>query len=161
LPPAASVSIVNHMVNYQPSPLDAIFGALAHPVRRAMLERLSRDGATAGELAEPFDLTLPAVSRHLGVLESAGLIRRRVDGRIHRFGLAAPALRGAMAWLEEHRRFWEPRLDALARYLEGTSSTGEEQWKPRKSARTSRSGSNAGSRRRRSGSSKRGHGPKR
>jgi DNA-binding transcriptional ArsR family regulator len=149
------------MVKYSEDELDSVFSALSHPTRRAILGRLSRNGATVGELAEPFDLSPPAISRHLRVLESAGLLQRRVDGRIHRIGLAPGPLQEAAQWLEEHRRFWEPRLDALVRYVEETTKEEEATWKPRKSARTSRSGSSGRSPRRPTRSSRHGHGPKR
>jgi DNA-binding transcriptional ArsR family regulator len=71
------------------------------------------------ELAEPFAISLPAVSRHLRVLEGAGLIRRSIDGRIHRCSLAAQPLRDALEWLDRYRPFWEQTLDALSRYVEG------------------------------------------
>lgn len=100
------------------SRLDAVFAALADPTRRAILERLAGSGATVTQLAEPFDMSLPAVSKHLRVLERAGLLKRRVAGRTHRIGLATEPLNEATRWLEEHRRFWEPRLDRLAAYLE-------------------------------------------
>jgi DNA-binding transcriptional ArsR family regulator len=144
------------MVNYSEDALDAAFAALSHPVRRAILKRLARGGATAGELAEPFRLSLPAISRHLRVLETAGMLRRRVDGRIHRIGIEPGPLREAALWLEEHRRFWEPRLDALVKYLEGTPREEDAAWKHRKPAPTSRSGSSARSPRRPSGSSRHG-----
>src|SRR5580765_5784474 len=104
------------MVNEQTATLDAAFAALAHPVRRAMLERLAHKGATAGELARPFAMSLPAVSRHLRVLEEAGLLERRVVGRVHRLAIVPGPLRTVEQWLSEHREFWEQRLDALARY---------------------------------------------
>ncbi|HTO91851.1 MAG TPA: metalloregulator ArsR/SmtB family transcription factor [Candidatus Sulfotelmatobacter sp.] len=144
------------MVNYLEAELDAIFGALAHPIRRAMLSRLSHGGATVGELAAPFQLSAPAISRHLRVLESAGLLERRIDGRIHRIGLSPAPLREAMAWLEEHRRFWEPRLDRLVQYLESSTAKEESSWHRKNSARTSRFVSNARSRRRPRGSTRRG-----
>ena len=83
-----------------------------------MLERLARSATTVGELAEPFDMSLPAISKHVRVLESAGLLSRQVEGRTHRVMLAPKPLTEATHWLERHRRFWEGRLDALARYLD-------------------------------------------
>lgn len=136
------------MVNDSSTTLDAAFAALADPTRRAILVRLARQGATVGELAEPFDMSLPAVSKHLRVLERAGLIERRVDGRTHRLGIVPGPLRTVEQWLSEHRTFWEQRLDALARYLEGTEPEPESTpWRSPKSVRTRRSGSNARSRR--------------
>jgi DNA-binding transcriptional ArsR family regulator len=110
------------MVNDQTRLLDATFFALADPTRRAMLERLSRGEASVTELAAPFTVSLPAISKHLRVLESAGLIVRRREGRVHRIAVRTPQLREAMRWLEEHREFWERRFDALERYLSQTGS---------------------------------------
>lgn len=76
-----------------------------------------------GELAEPFDMSLPAVSKHLRALESAGLVTRRVEGRRHRIMLVRNRLDAATRWLQEHRRFWEARLDALDRLLDEQEPT--------------------------------------
>ena len=108
------------MVNYKP--LDETFSALADPTRRAILENLSQNGMPAAglavtSLAEPFDISLPAISRHLKVLERAGLIVRQKEGRIHRCGLDAAPLREADRWIGEYRGFWEDQLGALADYL--------------------------------------------
>jgi DNA-binding transcriptional ArsR family regulator len=109
------------MVNYSTAaadaPLDATFGALADPTRRAILMRLALGEATVTELAAPFDVSLPAVSKHLRVLESAGLLRREIDGRIHRCRLAPQPMKDAAAWIETYRSFWESQFDALAQYL--------------------------------------------
>jgi DNA-binding transcriptional ArsR family regulator len=98
--------------------LDAVFGALADPTRRRMLVRLSRGEASITELAEPFDMTLPAVSKHLRVLERAGLVRRERDGWYHRCHLEARSLGEAASFLERWRPFWDRTLDQLARYVE-------------------------------------------
>ena len=98
--------------------LDALFGALAHGTRRAILSRLTEGEATVGELAEPFDMSRPAVSKHLNVLEDAGLVRRIPDGRINRCRFDPEALGAAAAWVDRYRRHWEGRLEALADYLE-------------------------------------------
>jgi DNA-binding transcriptional ArsR family regulator len=98
--------------------LDAVFHALSDRTRRALLARLAKRGAMVTELARPFDMSLPAVSRHIRVLESAGLIVRAVDGRVHRCSLEARPLEGVAAWLSHYRQFWESNLDALARYVE-------------------------------------------
>ena len=113
------------MVNDSEVALDATFTALADPTRRAIVRRLERGPATVGELAEPFDISAPAVSKHLRMLERAGLLARTREGRIHRIQLAARPLNEAMAWLERHRRFWSLRLDALGRHVESRES-GEE-----------------------------------
>ena len=106
------------MVNYQPHCLDGIFAALADPTRRAMLTRLS----TAPELsvtalARPFAMSLPAVLKHLDVLEGAGLILRHKRGRTVSCRLSAAPLREAQRWLADYEQFWARRLDALEHYL--------------------------------------------
>jgi DNA-binding transcriptional ArsR family regulator len=98
--------------------LDLVFAALADPTRRAILQRLRRGEATVGQLARPFDVSRPAISKHLDVLEHAGLVHRRRDGRTSRCRLDAAPLRQADAWTERYRVYWEGRLDALASYLE-------------------------------------------
>jgi DNA-binding transcriptional ArsR family regulator len=95
------------------APLDAVFSALADPIRRAIVERLIEGEATVTELAEPFDVSLPAISRHLRVLGEAGLIARRKDGRVHHCRLAEDPLRDAIAWIVHYGAFWENRLDSL------------------------------------------------
>jgi DNA-binding transcriptional ArsR family regulator len=105
------------MVNNLPDPLSATFAALADPTRRAILGRLAMGEATVGELASPFAMSLPAVSKHLAVLEGAGLIARERDGRMRRCTVRAEPLRVASEWIETYRRFWEGRFDALADYL--------------------------------------------
>lgn len=98
--------------------LDLVFGALGNNTRRAMLARLAKEPAMVTELAEPFDLSLPAVSRHIRVLEHAGLIKRTVDGRIHHCELKVESLRDIDEWLRHYRRFWDANLKALARHVE-------------------------------------------
>jgi len=97
--------------------LDAVFGALADGTRRAILARLASGPARVTELAEPFAMSLPAVSKHLKVLERAGLLRRDRHGRVHNCRLQGGALDEAETWIEETRAFWEARLDNLERYL--------------------------------------------
>ncbi len=106
------------MVKYNPQGLDAIFSALGDPTRRAILARLALGEASVGELAAPHEMSLPAVSKHLRVLETAGLLRKEKDGRVIRCRLEAAPLRDAAAWIAAYRRFWEAQLDALAGYLE-------------------------------------------
>ena len=98
--------------------LDRTFAALSDATRRAILARLSTGALTVGEIAEPFDISLAAVSKHVRVLERAGLIRREVQGREHRCSLEAGPLKDASHWTERYRAFWEGRLDALAKLLE-------------------------------------------
>jgi DNA-binding transcriptional ArsR family regulator len=102
----------------QRDPLTATFAALADPTRRAMVERLSRGEMSVGELAQPFAMSLPAISRHLKVLEGAGLIVRVKDAQRRRCRLQPARLGDAATWIERQRRFWEDRFDALADYLD-------------------------------------------
>jgi DNA-binding transcriptional ArsR family regulator len=83
-----------------------------------LIARLAERSATVTELAEPFAMSLPAISRHIRVLERAGLVVRRVDGRVHHCSLNPQGLEAAEGWLEQYRRFWEGQLRALARYVE-------------------------------------------
>ena len=106
------------MVNYQHAALDRTFAALADPTRRAMVARLALGTATAGELARPFALSLPAISKHLKALEGAGLIERRREGRTHHLTLRAERLVDAAGWLEQQTSFWQRSLDRLARTLD-------------------------------------------
>jgi DNA-binding transcriptional ArsR family regulator len=113
--------ILNHMVLYRagdPRAVDQVFGALADPTRRAILGRLSQGEASVSELAEPFDLSLPAIAKHVRVLERAGLLTHRKTGRVRRCRIAADRLRLASDWLDTYRQFWRTRLDALADHLE-------------------------------------------
>ena len=98
--------------------LDRTFGALADPIRRAMLAQLAGGEATVGELARPFRVSRPAISKHLRVLERAGLVRRTRQGRVSRCQLDADAMREAAAWIERYRAFWTSQLGSLKRYLE-------------------------------------------
>lgn len=98
--------------------LDQLFGALADRTRRKLVARLARSPATISELAEPFAMSLPAVSKHVRVLERAGLVRRTIDGREHRCALDAARLRSADAWIARYRGFWDDTLAALAAYAE-------------------------------------------
>ena len=104
------------MVKYSRHQLDLAFGALAHPIRRGILARLSTGDATIAELAKPFRVTAPAISRHMRLLEEAGLLSRRKRGREHHCRLERRRLGEAEAWIERHRKFWNERLDALDRY---------------------------------------------
>ncbi len=106
------------MVKYQSEPLDNVFSALADPTRRALLARLAAGNSSVGELAEPFDISLPAISRHLRVLRNAGLITRHKDGRVRRCTLDAAPLRAASDWIESYRQFWDDQFDSLAEFLE-------------------------------------------
>jgi DNA-binding transcriptional ArsR family regulator len=98
--------------------LDAVFSALGDPTRRRILSRLAAGPASITELAEPFAMTLPAVSKHLRVLERAGLMRREREGWYHRCYLEPGPLESAASFLARYRPFWESTLDELARYVE-------------------------------------------
>ena len=104
------------MVKYE-SQLDAVFAALAHPARRAMLVRLGKGEATVGELGQPLDISLPAVTKHLKVLERAKLISRSKNAQWRPCRLEAAPLIAASGWIEEQREIWESRLDRLEGYL--------------------------------------------
>ena len=98
-------------------PLSTTFAALADPTRRAILERLAHGDATVGELAEPFRMTMPAISNHLSVLERAGLITKSRDGQRRNCRITATPLKNATSWLNEYRRHWEANLESLDAYL--------------------------------------------
>ena len=101
-----------------PAQLDATFAALADPTRRAILARLASGDASVAELAEPFEMTQPAVSKHLRVLERAGLISRGRDAQRRPSRLEAKPLEEAVEWLESYRRFWERRFERLDALLD-------------------------------------------
>jgi|SRR5215472_6289405 len=105
------------MVERTARALDGVFSAIAGQTRRAILKQLGRNPARVTDIAKKFPVSLNAVSKHLMVLERAGLIRREVRGRNHICSLNAQPLREASAWIEEMRGFWELRLDALERHL--------------------------------------------
>lgn len=98
--------------------LDSVFHALSDRTRRALLSRLAAGPAIVTELAAPHAMSLAAVSKHIRVLERAGLVARTVDGRIHRCALAPGPLREIEHWLDFYRRFWSETLDAIARHAE-------------------------------------------
>ena len=100
------------------SKLDAVFAALADPTRRRIVAQLARGSATITEIAEPFSMTLPAVSKHLRVLERAGLLRREREGWYHRCSLDARPLEDAVTFITRYRSFWEDTLEQLARHVE-------------------------------------------
>jgi DNA-binding transcriptional ArsR family regulator len=110
-------AIVNHMVESQTLRLDPVFHALGDATRRRMLRELTQGERTVGELAAPFAISLQAASKHIKVLEHAGLIRREVRGRTHLCRLEPGPLASAHDWLSFYERFWTERLDALERLL--------------------------------------------
>lgn len=101
------------MVLDQSPELDRLFHALADPTRRAMLRRLADGEHNLGELAAPFAMSFPAASKHVRVLEAAGLVSRRKQGRVHRVRIEADRLRAAQAWIDFYARYWTSRLEDL------------------------------------------------
>src|SRR2546429_9424195 len=108
------------MVKYSAATLNRPFAALADPTRRRILAHLARGSSRVTHLARPHAMSLPAVSKHLRVLEKAGLLRRRRYGRVHEMQLEATPLKQAAQWVEDYRKFWEGSPDQLAEYLEKT-----------------------------------------
>jgi len=125
--------MVNCSATQSPA-LDGVFSALSDPTRRAILARLAQGQATVSELAEPFDVSLPAISKHLRVLESAGLLRREIDGRIHRCRLAPASMKDAARWIDHYRAFWENQFDALANFVKSTEIEEKQTWQRRKAS---------------------------
>lgn len=103
-------------------PLSAKFSALADPTRRAILARLALGEASVSELAAPFDMTMPAVSKHLKVLEGAGLIARGREAQWRPCRIEPEGLKNVDSWLESYRRFWDRRFDRLEQYLHALQS---------------------------------------
>jgi len=123
------------MVKYSEATLNNVFYALCDPTRRAILERLSKGQSQVTELAEPHDMSLPAISKHLGVLEVAGLVTREKDGRVRRCKLVPENLETANEWLEKYRIFWEESLDRLDAYLKTVVEKEKEKGKGSKHGR--------------------------
>jgi DNA-binding transcriptional ArsR family regulator len=112
--------ILKCMLNYQ-AQLDLMYQALADPGRRVMVERLTRGPASVSELAEPLDMSLPAVVQHLQVLEASGLVKSQKVGRVRTCRIEPGALRSAEKWIGEQRMIWERRLDKLGEFLAASS----------------------------------------
>ena len=108
--------MLNRMVK-RSDQLDATFKALADPTRRAIVARLAKGDATVGELGRPFRISAPAISRHLRVLEEAGLVEQEKDGRLRRCRLVTKPMKNAIDWMTHYESFWEDRLDQLERHL--------------------------------------------
>jgi DNA-binding transcriptional ArsR family regulator len=113
------------MVKCSPRLLNRTFAALADPTRRRILENLAEGDSCVTDVARPHRMSLPAVSKHLRVLENAGLIRRKRDGRVHRLKLEAAPMQQAQAWIEEYRKFWEASFDRLDEYLKQLQTKGK------------------------------------
>ena len=105
------------MVELKNVSLNQTYAAIAHPTRRAILVRLMQSEARVTELAEPFDISLNAISKHLRVLERAQLVRRRIKGRDHYLSVNIEPLQEAAKWIETYQKFWEERVDALETFL--------------------------------------------
>jgi len=136
------------MVNHSGAPLDSTFAALSDATRRGILARLARQGETSvSDLAAPYQMSLPAVSKHLRVLEHAGLVSRHKDGRVHRCRLRAEPMKDAAAWIEHYRQFWDAQLDSLARYLQDSVAAERHVQRRKHSPKQARSKSSAASRR--------------
>ncbi|MFM9971853.1 MAG: ArsR/SmtB family transcription factor [Burkholderiales bacterium] len=123
------------MVKYSEKALDGIFAALADPTRREVVKQLSQGSRPVSELARRFDMSLPGFMKHLGILESAGLIEREKEGRVVNCTLATAPMKEASEWLTQTREFWEKRLDSLARFLYHQEEIAA--WQPPKQSRRS------------------------
>jgi DNA-binding transcriptional ArsR family regulator len=145
------------MVYYKSSALDNTFAALSDATRRGILARLAQGEASISDLAAPYEMSLPAVSKHLRVLERAKLVTRRKDGRAYRCRLLPEPMKGAAQWIEKYRQFWERQFDSLAQYLEDSQKEEDSKWRPQAPHRKPGSKSGARSRRRAKKSSR--HGP--
>jgi DNA-binding transcriptional ArsR family regulator len=119
------------MVEDKPEMLDAVFHALADPTRRAMLRRLAEGQQSVGELAAPYDMSLAAASKHIKVLERAGLVRRTVRGRTHLCSLDAQPMYGGLEWMRHYEQFWNRRLDDLEEALRAENGEGNGSGQPR------------------------------
>lgn len=110
------------MVEYDSGLLDRTFGALADPTRRRILAQLAEGEECVTDLARPHAMSLAAVSKHVIVLEKAGLVKRRRNGRVHSLELEAKPMQEALAWIDQYRKFWEANLDQFAKYLDKLQS---------------------------------------
>jgi len=123
-----SPSIFNHMVKYSDKQmhsdsLDKTFSALSDPTRRAILAQLAQGEAQVNDIAAPFGMSLPAISKHLKVLENANLISRHKQGRFRRCQLNAGPLESASDWIAYYQKFWDAQLDSLAKYLQESTQS--------------------------------------
>lgn len=105
------------MVNNKETELNLIFSALSDPTRRAMLLRLAQEEQAIAELSAPFNISKSAITKHIKVLENAGLLKRTIDGRVHHCRLQTQPLQVASDWMEFYQKFWNEKLDALDDYL--------------------------------------------
>jgi|SRR5581483_2422811 len=139
------------MVKHYSEQLDRTFFALSDPTRRAIIGNLARDGrCSVLQLAEPFNMSLPAISKHLKLLEKANLVARRREGRVHYLELCAEPMREANEWLEAYGRFWQMQLDSLEDYIK-QQEKGESEDDIHTSTKHDRRGKQADKRTRRKG----------
>ena len=113
------------MVIYDERQLDSLFGALSDATRRKIIEKLTRDDLIVTEIASEFDMSLPAVSKHIKVLEKAGLVKRKKDGKLHKISYNKEAVRAAWSWIDQYREFREKSFDSLSGFLDKKSRKGE------------------------------------
>ena len=109
------------MVNYFAPTLDLTFNALSHPIRRGILTQLARGAASIKDLARPFNISLPAILKHIGILEKAGLVTTSKEGRVKTCQLNAAPMQEAVEWLAFYEQFWNQQFDSLATFLEETN----------------------------------------
>ncbi|HEY5802833.1 MAG TPA: metalloregulator ArsR/SmtB family transcription factor [Lysobacter sp.] len=121
----ATAVILNHMVDGDSRGLDEVFHALSDPTRRAMLRTLSKQERSVGELAAPFAISLAAASKHIKVLERAGLVQRQVQGRVHTCRLDPRPMHAGLEWMRHYEQFWNERLDALDTLLRAEDRAAE------------------------------------
>lgn len=115
------------MVKYDTQQIDRTFYALSDTTRREILFRLTKqDDLTIMEIAKPYEMSLPAVSKHIKILEECGMVNRKVDGRVHTISLNTKPMRDAYNWLEYYSRFWETKLGSLKQYLENKERDSDE-----------------------------------
>ena len=117
--------MLNQMVEYDSPALDRTFAALADPTRRRLLAQLAEGEERVTELARHHSMSLAAVSKHLMVLENAGLLKRRREGRVHSMKLEAKPMKDALTWIDRYRKFWEGNLDQFEQYLEKLQTEGD------------------------------------
>lgn len=113
------------MVKCNDKNLNLIFGALSDPTRRKIVEKLSFDELMVTEIASDFDISLPAISKHLKVLEKAGIINRTKEGKIHKISVKKSSMNEAWDWIERYKALWENRFDSLEKYLSTKNKKGE------------------------------------
>jgi DNA-binding transcriptional ArsR family regulator len=127
--------IFNLMVNHSSEHLDTVFSALSDSTRRAMLKALSTQASTIGELAAPYDISLAAASKHIKVLERAGLVKRTVQGRVHHCELDVRPMHAGLEWMRHYEQWWNRKLDVLEELLKQEDAATAKQPKARATKR--------------------------